>query len=445
MFTKSEKYPGFNSVGRRAFLRTAGLLPAAAMTVANAQAKGTPNQQRLSGREGDSQALRNAVDFGDQFVLWQSPYGSADPVKCPYRPPTDSYQGGLLQSIEPAARALYRLYECTNVEDYKVAADRYATFFMNVIHDPLTPYVNTITLDGKTKSLFCVAWEYGVALWCYQLFRLHNHREDPFELKAYAIYRWLQVHRRPEGYFGVGYPCGKFPDCQFTSDLSEVGIGLVRFYEVSHHKPARDDALGLLKFFLTEWEQGSGRGAWSSRLGCWLVGPWPGTRAEHFTNQQYNSAAWGWSAYEGALYLAWLRPYVQDPQIRADLEDKCVKAFRWCYDACQFEDGAHGMFGRDDKWVGMTAAAILTYLELKAANIIPDSVEAAYRPRVEKSWRWLLEHTKRGTFPPDGYIRVSGTTSKRPAWNLFWGMCWTVLALLDGDKVFSTGRGTQQG
>jgi hypothetical protein len=338
------------------------------------------------------------------------------------------------------ARALYRLFECTGVEDYKVAADRYATFLMNVVDDPPTPYVNKITLNGEVRFPYTQAWVYGEGLWCYQLVHIHNRSEDPFELKAYAIYRWLQVHRRPDSYFGVGYPCGKASDCQLSSDLSEVGIGLVSFYEVTHHKPALDDALGLLKFFLTEWEPGSGRGVWSSPLGCWLLGAWPAPgEGEHVTTQQFESSAWGWSAYEGVLYLVRLRPYVQDAQIRTDLDDKCVKAFRWCYDACQFEDGAHGMFGRDDKWVGMTAAAILTYLELKAAHIIPDSVEAVYRPRVERSWRWLLEHTQRDTFPPDGYIRVNGTTTKLPLENLFWGMCWTVLALLEGDRVFKKG------
>jgi len=396
----------------------------------------TAGDERLSGASArvDGQGLPNSIWLGDQFVLWQSSCGTVDPVKCPYWA-VDSYN---LQEYAPVTRALYRLYNFTGRDRYKAAADRFATFLMNVSHDPLVPYVTTITLDGRTRWLFCSAWMYGKALWCYELFCRHNPREDAFELKAHAVYRWLQVHRRPEGYFGVGYPCGKMPDCQFSCDLAEVGNGLVSFYEVSHHKPALDDALGLSKFFLTEWEQGSGRGVWSSRLGCWLVGPWPGTGAEHFAGQQFNSVAWGWSAYLGGLYLLRLRPYVQDAQTRADLEDKCVKAFRWCYDACQFEDGAHGMFGRDDKWVGMTAAALLLYLELKAANVLPAEVEAAYRSRVEKSWRWLVENTQRDTFPADGYIRVNGTTTKKPLENLFWLMCWTVLALLEGSKAFMT-------
>jgi hypothetical protein len=435
---KPKKSLRSGAVSRRDFLHTTGRL-SAAVSAFHAQVPSAAEQQDSGRREINPQALRNAIDFGDQFVLWQSPYGSTDPVKCPYRSHwiADYFEPYNLHCNTPAARALYQLYECTGVEDYKVAADRYATFVMNVIHDPLTPYTNRLTLNGKVHDLFSPAFLYGRALECYEMFCRHNPREDAFELKAYAIYRWLHVHRRSEGYFGVGYGVGKMPDWQDACDLAELGGGLMRFYEISHYKPVLDDALGLSKFYLTEWEEGSGRGVWSSRLGGWLDSPWPGSGgAEHFTNQQYNRVTYGWIAYLATLYLLLLRPYVPDTQTRADLEDKCVKAFRWCYDACQFEDGAHGMFGRDDKWVGMTAAAILTYLEVTAANIVPTSVEAAYRPRVEKSWRWLLENTKRDTFPADGYIRVDGTTTKKPRENLFWLMSWTVSALLAGGKAF---------
>ncbi len=54
------------------------------------------------------------------------------------------------------------------------------------------------------------------------------------------------------------------------------------------------------------------------------------------------------------------------------------------------------MFGRDDKWVGTTAAALQLYLELKVADVLPAEVEAAYRSRVESRgdgcWR-----TRNGT------------------------------------------------
>jgi hypothetical protein len=421
------------SVGRRDLLRLAALLPA--VTIAGAQtraAHGEPGSPTKA-------SLRNAILLGDRFVLWQSSYGSTDLVKCPYRTP-GQFNAYNLHPCGPATRALYRLYRYTGVEDYKAAADRYATYLMNCIYDPIKPYRNTTMLNGKERTLLSSAWMYGKALSpCYECFSVSNPNEDAYELKAYAIYRWLQEHRRSDSYYGVGYPWSHTvkQDAQFSCDLGELGDGLMGFYDVSHHKPALDDAIGLAQFFLTEYQEGSGRGVWSSKLGVWLVGPWPGSGAEHFQGQKFNETGWGWSAYICAHYLLRLRPHV-DAKTRADIEDKCVKAMQWCYDACQFEDGALGMFGRDDKWVGMNAAAILLYLDLHEVKLVPADIDARYRPKVDRAWRWMLDNTGRDTMPPDGYIRVSGTTSKKPLENVFWLMTWTMEALLEGGKAFES-------
>lgn len=385
----------------------------------------------------EEQALRNAAALGDRFLVWQSPYGGPDPVKCPYRTP-GLFNAYHLHPCGPAARALYRLARHTGVNDYKRAADGYAVFLINAIHDPVTPYVNKIELNGTERNLLSSAWMFGKALSpCYEWFCLENPREDAWELKSYAIYRWLQRHRRADSYFGVGYPTGRAPDAQFSCDLGEVGTGLMGFYAISKHQPALDDAIGLARFFLTEYEPGSGRGVWSSRLGVWLVGPQAGTGAEHFKGQNYTEVGWGWSAYIAAEYLLRLREHLNDVAMRKSIEEKCLSALRWCFDACQFEDGAHGMFGRDDKWVGMGAAAILLYVELHKAGLITPQWTETYGPRLKKSWQWLLANTGRDTFPPDGYIAVSGSTSKRPLENMFWLMSWTVEALLEGRKMLA--------
>jgi hypothetical protein len=220
--------------------------------------------------------------------------------------------------------------------------------------------------------------------------------------------------------------------------LGEVGTGLVGFYNVSGYVPALADAFGLAQYFLTDYQDGSGRGIWSPTIGAWLVGPWPGSGAEHFTNQVYNRVAWGSSQLMAAEFLLSLRKHSQDAALQARMADKCVKAFEWCIDACQFEDGAHGMFGRDDKWVGQGAAAILLYAGLKEQNLVPPDLDKIYRPRIEKSWQWMLNHTHRDTFPADGYIKVSGTTTKKPLENLVWRMAWTTEALIVGERVFAS-------
>jgi len=254
------------------------------------------------------------------------------------------------------------------------------------------------------------------------------------------LHRWLQRHRREDSYFGVGYTFGDFEDSQFSCDLGEVGMGLVGFYKVSGHQPALDDAMGLAQYFLTEHKPGSARGVWSSKVGTWLVGPWPGGGAEHFTSQKYDETGWGWSCLVVGEFLLELQQYTDDASIRGQIAEKCIRAFQWCVDECQFEDGAHGMFGRDDKWVGQTAGAILLYLKLLELDLIPTEVEREYRPKIEKSWDWMLSHTGQDSYPEAGYIRVEGSTTTKPLENLMWMMSWTVEALLAGGKVFGSSK-----
>ncbi|MBV9265657.1 MAG: hypothetical protein JO061_05760, partial [Acidobacteriaceae bacterium] len=400
---------------RRHFIQNAVMLSGAAAKVSakyQAAPANSPN------------ALTNAVQLGNQIVLYQSPYGSIDPVIGPYRSPGRASTG--IQGVGPPVRALYRLHQAIGEPVYKTAADRFATYLMNTIYDPPTPYSSIMTIDGHSRHSLSAAWMYGKALSpCFEWFSLMNPNEGAYELKAYALHRWLQRHRRADSYFGVGYPTGKYPDAQFSCDLGEVGTGLMGFYKITGYRPALEDAFGLAKFFLTDYQEGSGKGVWSPRLGVWLVGPWPGSGAEHFTDQQFNTTAWGWSALVVGEFLLRLREHTNDSSLRADIDAKCVSAMRWCFDACQFEDGAHGMFGRDDKWVGQGAAAILLYLQLKGQNAIPPDVEQRYRPKIEKSWRWLLANTARDTYPTDGYIRITGKTSKKPPENLLWMMAWT--------------------
>lgn len=387
---------------------------------------------------GQFEWLLNATHLGNRFVAWQAPYGATDIQNCPYRSPPGTPIISVIQGIAPQVRALYQLYEETGAEKYKYAADRYATFVLSTLHDPPTPLSNKITIKGKSRHTNSSAWVFGKSLSpCYEWFVKHNPQEYLLELKAYALYRWLQRHRREDSYFGVGYPNGDYEDAQFSCDLGEVGTGLVGFYKVSGHRPSLDDALGLAQYFLTEHEPGSARGVWSSKVGTWLVGPWPGGGAEHFTGQQYDTSGWSWSCLVVGEFLLELRKLSDDEALRKQIDDRCVRAFQWCIDNCQFDDGGHGMFGRDDKWVGQTAAAILLYIKLAEQEIIPPEIDRDYRPKIEKSWHWLLGHTGPDTYPTDGYIRVTGSTTKKPPENLMWMMSWTVEALLAGGKEFA--------
>ena len=397
-----------------------------------------PGASEARAQQPQPEWLVNAIHLGDRFVAWQAPYGATDLRKCPHRSPPGTPTIAVVQGIGPQVRALYQLYEKTQDEKYKFAADRYATFVLSTLHDPPTPLTNKTVIKGESVHTNSSAWVYGKALSpCYEWFAKHNPEEDLFDLKAYSIYRWLGRHRRDDSYFGVGYSNGQYEDAQFSCDLGEVGCGLVGFYKTTGHQPSLDDALGLAEYFLTEHEPGSARGVWSSEVGTWLVGPWPGGGAEHFTGQQYDKTGWGWSCLVDGEFLLELRKLSDDASLHERIDNCCVRAFQWCIDHCQFDDGAHGMFGRDDKWVGQTAAAILLYTKLVEQDLVPPEVNRKYRPRIEKSWRWMLGNTGPTTFPPDGYIRVSGSTTTKPSENLMWMMAWTVEALLAGGEEFA--------
>lgn len=413
---------------RREFLKT-GVALSAWQTLVAAQ---TSKAKQVPGQA----ALAHARHLGDQFVAWQAPYGGPDPTKCPYRTRVafDAYH---MHGCGPMTRALYRLFEATDDERYKVAADRYALFLINALHDPPTPFANTIEIDGVRRTSLSSSWMYGKALApCYEEFCKHNPQEDFLERKALTLYRWLQRHRRDDSYFGVGYPSPSgAPDMQNSCDLGEVGYGLMGYYEISQRPEVLQDAVGLAKWFLTDYVAGSGAGIWHPKLGVWLISPWKGD-GEHTTGQPINEFGWGWSAYIDSDFLLRLRTKIADQPMQDQIAAKSVQALRWCLDTCQFDDGAHGMLERDDKWVGMTAAAVLLYDALNRYDAISAVDKTELHPRVEKSWRWLHSHTGPDAFPQDGYIPVTGKTKKSPLENLTWMMAWTVEALLVGDAHF---------
>jgi len=417
---------------RRRFIKSASLSAGAAILSAT-QAKAVPAVQNLT-QTNDSttlpESLSRAVTIGNHFVKWQSPYGSVDPAICPYRTAGRLATG--IQGLGPGVRALYKLYLKTSNPTYRAAADRYASYVMGIVVDPPTPYGNKFVEEGHPYTSLSAAWMYGKALSpCFEWFVRINPQEGAYDQKAFAMYRWLQRHRRNDSYFGVGYPAGKYPDAQFSCDLGEVGTGLMGLYRTTKYRPALEDAIGLSKFFLTDYREGTGEGVWSPKLGVWLVGPWPGSEAEHFTTQQYNTTGWVWSAFVDSEFLLGLRKEVSDPTLIGRIDEKCTRAFRWCIDACQFEDGAIGMFGRDDKWVGLTAAVISLYEMLKSSGSLSEEIDNAYRAKVMNAWKWLLAHTLPETYPKDGYIRVTGKTTTKPPENLMWLMAWTMEALLD--------------
>jgi hypothetical protein len=353
-------------------------------------------------------------------------------------------------------RALYRFYDITGEPKYKAAADRYAVFFLACTHDKVP------------------AWQMGGALDpCFALYREHNHCDDSLDPKARAIYRWLQQYRTEDAnYFNAGYGYldddGVFhdEDVGYSNDLSDVGRGLIAYYRLFREEEALEHAVKFSEYFLREHRPGSMEGVWSSKIGTWLIGPRHNSGFENL-EVHADEAGWGFSTWSCSLFLARLYDHLRDENLRSKvrkwrwqhgepsigtslqgesleslmcrIRDRCVTSLRWSFDACQFEDGALGMQGRDDKWLGITAAAIMQYVELYRRQMIPEDVHKEYYPKALKALAWLREMSTPATFPTDGYIPVTGQSRPDPGCNVAWLIAFTAEGLMTGPDLESFG------
>lgn len=368
----------------------------------------------------------------DQIVSWQAPTGGVSLETCRYHRPPASGKAkawSFGQDIPWLMRALYRFYDLTGEARYKAAADRYAVFFIACTHDRVP------------------AWQMGGALDpCYTLYREHNYKDDSLDPKVMAIYRWLLQYRTENpNYFDAGYGYrddqGIYhsdEDVGYSNDLSDVGRGLLGYYQVFKDEEVLEHATKFSSYFTREHVPGSMEGVWSSKLGTWLIGPRHNSGFENL-ELHADEAGWGFSAWSCSLYLARLYDCVQDESLKAVIRDRCTASLRWTFDTCQFEDGALGMQGRDDKWLGMTAAAIMQYTELYRRQIIPQEVHKEYYPKALRALAWLREMSIPERFPPDGYIPVTGSSQPDPGCNVAWLIAFTAEGLMSGPELESFG------
>jgi hypothetical protein len=142
---------------------------------------------------------------------------------------------------------------------------------------------------------------------------------------------------------------------------------------------------------------------------------------------------WGFSSVGVIEYLARLHGQTSRPDMKRAIAEKCASSMRWHFDACQFEDGACGMSRRDDKWVGQTAGAILSYLRTRDAGLLTDRDIAVYREKALNARDWMIEHLTPDVLVTGGYHKVTGHSEPRPPENQAWMLGWTLelLAMLE--------------
>ena len=375
----------------------------------------------------NTDTLSHVRSICDKFVYWQAPSGGIDFQVCSYH--RDTPLGGPSawgQELPWLARCLYTAADLLDEPMYKAAADGYALFFIAALYDTAPAFA----LGGALEP-------------CYKLYREHNPGERSLEdlyfdrydrkrkaSKVNAIYRWLLTYRTEnDNYFDCGYPwwdnagtAHPGEDVGYSCDLSDVGRGLVAYYQMFGNENALTHATGLAGYYTRDFKAGTVQGLWSEEVGTWLIGPRHVSGFENLTGVYADEAGWAFSTYYVCLFLSRLHDLIENEELKGKIRHQCVSSLKWMFDACQFEDGAIGMHARDDKWLGTTAMAIMQYLEVYRRFMLDKVTHQAYYPRALKALEWLKTMSSPQRFPPDGYIPVTGISNPWPGWNTPWMM-----------------------
>ncbi len=371
--------------------------------------------QPMAGCKRDYPASHPVRLLADAFIRWQSPSGRLDPKRCPL-----ATFGHKRSSHIFLATSLYRMYEATGDDRYKEAADRFAVFYMSVL----------CPVSSLRPAHF------GFGLVAYSEFKRHNPKLTDWDIKAECLLEWMKPWRWDKGsWYRNGYPGGQMEDAGNICDNCHAGRGLVYYYALTHSSDALAEAEGTAGYFVRDLKPGTYQGCWSPDLGNWVIAPTTQDRFEHFTDVCASKVAWGYTPIEGVDFLVRLLPITKRPELTQAIPQKCGSAMRWQFDRCQFDDGALGMSGRDDKWLGMTAGGILTYLRARDAGVLSQHDKDAYRPTVLAASKWLHENVTPQSIQEGGYFRVTGRSLPGPPDCRAWQLGWALEALLRSDEV----------
>lgn len=397
----------------------------------------------------------------DHLAETQTGWGRPDPGRTPFatgKPWSELVVPTMLHAPGFAALALYRAGLRLGRADYIAAADRYLLYLLAVVRDPCggrwdryCARVNAYLRmrDGRdaareSRHLMSRSWMIGIALdvLCRGFMAAHPG-ETSFHSKAAALYDWLQVFRTNRGpYFRIGYQpsglsAGRAVDGAFTDDLGLVARGLASYYALSGRKDVLRDLVGLAGYYLRAHEPNSDAGAFSEKLGSWVVCPWPLVMAgEHFPKKsRADRFSWGFSARDGIDPLSRLSAWVADDRLKAQIRDRLVRVMKWVFDQCQFDSGGVGMMRRDDAFTGMAGAGIMNYLDCRAAGLLSPVEQDAYGGKARKALGWICAWSPRQIIKAGGHRRVNGGVTLNPPENLAWMLAWTAEALLQAEAL----------
>jgi hypothetical protein len=238
-------------------------------------------------------------------------------------------------------------------------------------------------------------------------------------------------------HFPCGYGVAGARDAGWTNDLSMFGAGLVWAYDLTGDARILQDAVSFAEYFVQPWradalgEDGFWRcGTWREDLGSWVVGP-PHFSGFESTDAYGDEVSWVFSTRTCIDFLTRLSRHQPDPRYA----DRCRRAAEWTFRECQFGDGAVGMCGRDDKWLGFTGDAVSQVVQLEPLLADRPAEHAALGRSAARAHAYLRARLPEARLEDHGVEWVTRTTSTDPLVNV--GMLWVsaVLGWLDGRRM----------
>jgi hypothetical protein len=383
----------------------------------------------------DPTLLQSLQRLLEPFVAEARPEGGIDAAKSPWQAPgrgsaagSNMFPGQVdVRYLRFLVEALYRVAEVTGEERYRTVADAQARFMARSIRG-----------DHPT-------WALGNALESIGLYHQFRPRDESLAAAARNLVEWARRRKvtvtTAEGVTYGHFPCGygvfDAKDAGWTNDLSLFGSGLVWAYEVLGDESILADAVSFAEYFVQPWRPDAlgPEGYWQcgsfrEDLGSWVVGPSHYSGFES-TDAYADEASWVFSTESCVDYLTRLYRHRPDPRFL----DRGVRATRWTFEACQFDDGAIGMCGRDDKWLGLTGCAVTQVAML--APLLRDRPEVLQplQQGAARACAYLSRMLPEARIEDHGVEWVNRTTTTEPLVNV--GMMWTfaILGVLNAQEA----------
>jgi len=334
---------------------------------------------------------------------------------------------------------LYRFSVLTGDTHYHSLADSQVRFAARHVEEANPIWIKRGLAGAPT-------WMIGTALECIGFYHKYNKPEPDLKdaaLRLVAMARARKVTINTAGVSFGHFPCGYgiaslgAEDSGWTNDLSITGSGLIWSYEVTQDRSILEDAISYAEYFVQPWRAGAlgddgywHAGTWRDDLGSWVIGPLHYSGFES-TNIFGDESSWVFSTFPCIDYLTHLYRYRPD----ARFLDCCLKAIAWTFEQCQFEDGAVGLCGRDDKWLGATGYAIsqvVAFNKIAGNCSLPQPIMA----NAKRSYQYLRDRLPKADIEQHGIEWVNHTSLANPQVNIAWMWLNALLGLLDGHILF---------